>query len=119
MTHPAPCASPAVPAASRLDQLKGLVGDLARPFAIIVTSGSAAWATVVIAYRVDGFESAGIYIGAVYAGLAGLYGFKAWENRGADKHAAEVEKIKAAPPVAAPEAPAGDGVLPADQRVVL
>lgn len=64
---------------SRLDAVKGFIGDLARPFAIISTSGSAAYATGVIAHRVDSFEGAAIFIGAVYAGLAGLYGFKAWE----------------------------------------
>lgn len=83
-----------------LDQFKGAVADLARPFAIISTSGAAAWATVTIARRVDGFEAAALYIAAVYAGLAGLYGFKSWEQRGETKNAAlvEVERAKASPP---------------------
>jgi hypothetical protein len=80
---------------SRLDQFKGFIADLARPFAIISTSGAAAWATVTISYRVDGFENAALYMAAVYAGLAGLYGFKAWENQKATTATAEVEKVRA------------------------
>lgn len=85
-----------------LDQIKGAVSDLARPLAIISTSFAAAWATVTISYRVDGFENAALYMAAVYAGLAGLYGFKSWEQRGETKNAAlvEVERAKSSPPPA-------------------
>lgn len=78
-----------------LDQIKAAISDLARPFAIISTSGAAAWATVTISYRVDGFENAALYMAAVYAGLGGLYGFKSWEKRGEAKSAAEVEVVRA------------------------
>lgn len=63
-----------------LDHFKALVGDLARPFAIIISSASAAIATVIIACKVDGFDGAALFIGAVYAGVGALYGGKAWEN---------------------------------------
>lgn len=65
-----------------LDQIKGLVGDLARPFAIISTSLSASVAVVVVAFRIAS-EGVGVaaFVAAIYAGLAGLYGFKSWENR--------------------------------------
>lgn len=88
--------------------LKQAIADLARPFAIISTSGAAAWATVTISYRVDGFENAALYMAAVYAGLAGLYGFKAWENQKATTATAEVEKVRATanPPPAQALAPA-------------
>lgn len=78
-----------------LDELKHFIGDLARPFAIIATSLSASIATVVIAYKVDAFEGAAIFIGAVFAGVGALYGAKAWENAKTGKHSAEVEIAKA------------------------
>ena len=65
-----------------LDQFKSLVGDLARPFSIIATSLSASIAVVIVAIRINS-EGMGIaaFVAAVYAGLAGLYGFKSWEQR--------------------------------------
>ena len=95
------------------DTLKTFIGDIARPFSIIVTSAAAAWSTVAIAYRVPGFEGAAVFIGAVYAGLAGLYGFKAWENRAATGQEASAEKERSGPPAEA------GGELPEDQRVRL
>lgn len=81
---------------SRLDAVKSFVGDLARPFAIIVTSASAATATVVVSFKVDGFDGAAIFIGAVFAGVGALYGAKAWENTRTGRQAADVEIAKAA-----------------------
>lgn len=96
-----PIAPQTWPRPSRLDQIKGFVGDLARPFAIISTSGSASVATVIIAQKVDGFDSAAIFIGAVFAGVGALYGAKAWESVKASKSAADVEIAKATTPGAA------------------
>jgi hypothetical protein len=66
-----------------IDVVKSFIGDLARPFAIIVTSLAAAistvWIGVVVAQKVESFEGAAIYIGAVFAGVGALYGAKAWE----------------------------------------
>lgn len=95
-----------------LDHFKGLVGDLARPFAIISSSASAAIATVVIAFKVDGFDGAALFIGAVYAGVGALYGAKAMEIAAVRKRESEVEvaKVSARPA-------ADDGELPADQRL--
>lgn len=86
------------PPPSRLDQIKGFVGDLARPFAIISTSYAASHATVVIAYKVSSFSEAAIFIGAVFAGVGALFGAKAWENARAGKQAADVEIAKVAAP---------------------
>ena len=79
------------------DEFKGLVADLARPFAIIVTSASAAVATVQVALRVTTFGEAALFIGAVYAGVAALYTAKAWENAKAGRQAADVAIAKSAP----------------------
>lgn len=63
-----------------LDQFKSLVGDLARPFSIIASSFAASWATVVVAYRVNDGNDGALFIGAVFAGVGALYGFKAVET---------------------------------------
>lgn len=55
------------------------LGEIARPFAILSTSASAAFATSVIAWRIDDFGEAAFYIAAVYGGLGALYWGKAWE----------------------------------------
>lgn len=81
-----------------LDALKAFIADLARPFSIYVTSGAAGVATVAIAFKVGNFAEGAIFIGAVFAGLTGLYGLKSWEISKAGKHAAEVEVAKAKAP---------------------
>jgi hypothetical protein len=111
---------------SRVDKFKGIVADLARPFAIISTAAASSWAIVVIAYQVHSGESGAIFIAAVMTGLGALYGAKSWENAKAGAHSAEVEKVRATqspPPVSAlqpadPLQPA-DGELPAAERVTL
>lgn len=106
-----------------IDQFKGVVADLARPFSIIATSGAGAWAIVDVGTRVNEGQAA-FYVGAVLAGLGGLYFGKSWELSQTSKHTAEVEKerAKASPPPAAALKPAetteaaDDGELPPDQR---
>jgi hypothetical protein len=118
---------------SRLDQMKGFIADLARPFAIISTAFASSWAIVVIAYRVETGEGGAIFIAAVLTGLAGLYGFKALENTRVAGHQADVEKarVNATPPpgtaqvTAAPDVDitvreaADPGELPPEQQVRL
>lgn len=82
---------------SRLGTIKAFIGDLARPFAIYVTSLAAAIATVRIATAVSGdkldFSAAAIFIAAVFAGVGALYGVKSWEV--AKGKAADAEVAKA------------------------
>lgn len=80
---------------SRAEVVKSFIGDLARPFAIIVTSAATAAATVIVALKVDSFDSAAIFIAAVYAGVGALYGAKAWEAVQTTKQGASVEIAKA------------------------
>ncbi len=77
LTDTPPTASPP----PRTDVLKGFLGDLARPFAIMVTSACAGAATVIIAVRVatEGFGCAAV-LTAVYAGVGALYIGKSWEQ---------------------------------------
>jgi hypothetical protein len=82
-----PVASPPV---ARSEQIKAFIGDLARPFAIIATSFAASWATITVSYRVSDGNDGAIFIGAVYAGVGALYGFKAWERRKESEKAAEI-----------------------------
>lgn len=88
------------PRPTRVDQVKSFIGDLARPFAIISTSGAAAAATVLIALRVTSYAEGAIFIGAVYAGVGALYAAKSWELNTQAKQAAgiEIAKTAAAPP---------------------
>lgn len=70
--------------------------DLARPFAIYITAAAGALATVIVATKLEGdAAAAAIFIGAVNAGVAALYGAKAWEKSQEGKHAASVEVAKA------------------------
>jgi len=111
---------------SGVETLKSFIGELARPFAIYVTSAAAAAATVKIAWTIanktDDFSAAAIFITAIFGGLAGLYGFKAWENRGNAKADSAVgvavangPQQAAAPPKSDP--PADDGELPLSERI--
>lgn len=90
-----PIAGPTYPPASLLDQLKGFIGDLARPFAIIATSGAAAVAVVKIAWAITDANQGAIYIGAVFVGVGALYGAKSWENTAQAKQTANIEVAKA------------------------
>ena len=81
-----------------LDQFKALIGDLHRPFAVIVASAAGAVATVVVAFKVDGFEGAALFIGAVWGGVAGLYWGRAWENARSRRAEADVDIARATGP---------------------
>lgn len=95
---------------TRLERVKAFIGDLARPFAIYVTSAAAAWATVSLSARVNSPEAA-VFIGAVLAGVGAIYWGKSWENAKAGKQAAEVQVARA-------ENPQTDtGELPPSQRI--
>lgn len=82
--------------------LKEVVGELARPIAIISTSIAAAIATVRIAWNVTDGNAGAVYIAAVFAGVAALYGAKSWEVARAGKAAADVAIAQASSPTPAP-----------------
>lgn len=91
---------PSYPRPSRLDQVKGFIGDLARPWAIICTSTAASVATVIALVKAGPDPAAlAILMGAVFTGVVGLYTAKSWEQAQAAKQAANVEVAKAAGPV--------------------
>jgi hypothetical protein len=106
-------------------EVKSIVADLARPFAIYTTSGAAAWATIDIASRVTSGEGGALFMGVVLGGVSALYVGKAFENTRIAGHTAEVEKVRAqaSPPPAQALAPApltmDEGEIPPDQRVKL
>lgn len=91
---------PSYPRPSMLDQVKGLIGDLARPFGLYALGSALAAAVVIIALKVENGNDGAIFIGAVGIVFGGAYGFRAWENVQAAKQAANVEVAKAAGPVA-------------------
>lgn len=106
-----------------MSDIKAFIADLARPFSIYATSFAGAWAIIDVGSRVEDGQAA-FYVGAVLAGLGGLYFGKSWEQAKVSAHNADVEKVRAAqsspPPAEALKQPAtDDGELPADQRVKL
>lgn len=111
-----------------IEQFKGLLADLARPFSIYAAAASGGYATVVIAHKVTTAEGGALVLGVLAGWGTALYAGKVYEKAAESRHAAEVEKVRAAqsspPPAealkpAAPEPPADDGELPPDQRVKL
>lgn len=115
-----------------IDQFKGIVADLARPFSIVATSASAAAVPVIVVVRMapDRFDliAAAALVGALYAGVGALYWGKAWENTRVDTATAKAAtgapppgtaQITASPDVNVTVREANDGELPADQRVKL
>lgn len=86
-----PITPPTFPPASPVESIKGLVGDLARPFAIYATSFGAAVATIQIAQKVMDGTTGAIFIAAVFTGVGALYGAKAWETAQTGKQAASVQ----------------------------
>ena len=68
-----------VPPIHMSERVKAFIGDLARPFAIVVTSYAGAHATIVIASKVENGNDGAIFAGAYFLGIATLYGAKALE----------------------------------------
>jgi hypothetical protein len=74
---------------------KDIIADLARPFAIYATAFSAAWATVVIAYKVKDGNDGAWALGAIGLTLSAIYAGKVIENFRMAASNAEVEKVRA------------------------
>jgi len=68
-----------VPRIPKSEMVKSFIGDLARPFAIIVTSYAAMRATIIIAEKVENGNDGAIFAGAYFLGAATLFGAKAIE----------------------------------------
>lgn len=83
-----------VPPVPKSEAVKAFIGDLARPWAIVVTSAAAAWATVVIAYKVENGNDGAIFAGAYFLGVGTLYIGKAVEVLRSNRNAADVEIAK-------------------------
>lgn len=62
-----------------LDRVQAFIGEVARPYAIIVTATGAAASSIIIAIRVDNGNDGALVLGAVFGGVALYYGAKAWE----------------------------------------
>lgn len=62
-----------------LANIAGFVGEIARPFAVIVTASCAGASSIILALKVNSPEAA-VFIGAVYLGVGTLYIGKAWEK---------------------------------------
>ena len=90
--------NPTYPPAPLMERIKALVGDLARPIAIIGTTYGFNVALIKAADKIGpDATAAAIFITAAGGILATLYGAKAWEVIQGGKHAANVEIAKVAP----------------------
>lgn len=67
------------------------IGEVARPFAIIITAAGAARATIILAGKVNSAEAA-VFIGAIFLGVGTLFGAKAWEKVAQTRADADVRK---------------------------
>lgn len=120
---------------TRIEAVKGLIADLARPATFYAAAISGGYAVFQISTAVaqavsegkGSLEGAAIVLGTILTGVAGIYGLKAVEETRKSGHSAEVEKerAKASPPpaealkAAVPDAPetADDGELPPSERL--
>lgn len=71
------------------------IGNIARPFAIISTSFAASVSCIIVAVKAENGNDGATAMWAIGALVAGVYGFKAWEQRGAAKSDAEVKIAEA------------------------
>lgn len=78
-----------------LDRISHFVGEVARPFAIISTSFAAAWATIVIASKVENGNDGAIFAGAYFLGVGTLFLGKAAELISAGRHRRDVDVAQA------------------------
>jgi len=78
-----------------LDQIAEFIGKIARPVAILSTAFAAAWATIVIAGKVENGNDGAIFAGAYFLGLGTLYVGKAVEVFRNNRNAADVAIARA------------------------
>lgn len=87
--------TPITPPATKSERLKAFIGDLARPFAIYVTTACAGASFIIIALRVENGNDGAIFLGGVGLIVGALIGARAAENINSAKRSAEVEIAKA------------------------
>jgi len=78
-----------------LEDFKYLFGELARPFAIYATTLAAFIAVVKVAEHGEDYSGGAVFVGAIYTGLAALYGWRSWEKNTVTKAGVAVEVAKA------------------------
>lgn len=79
---------------SRSEKLAWFIGEVSRPLSIMAASFAASVSSVIVATRVENGNDGAILMGAIFAGVGTLYGFKAvevWKGKKAD---AQVETAK-------------------------
>lgn len=86
--------------ADKLDAIKCFIADLARPFALYGTTVAGGIAIVETASKFEHPDpgAAGVFVGAILAGLGALYGAKAWETAQQGRHDADVKIAQAQQP---------------------
>lgn len=99
MTEPTDTpANPAWPPISRLESVKALIGDLARPYVQYAIGTATSAAIIIVAIKADNGNDGAIVIGAAGLIVGTIFAAKSLENSQASKHTASVEIAKAIPP---------------------
>lgn len=78
-----------------LDRLAWFIGQIARPFAIMIGCASASVASVIMALRVSDGTDGSLLAGAIWLGAGTIFIGKAAEEFGKSRNAANVEIAKA------------------------
>lgn len=78
-----------------MNQVAEFIGQIARPLAILMTSLAASVSCIIVAVKAENGNDGATAMWAIGALVAGVYGFKAWEQRGAVKADAEVKIAEA------------------------
>lgn len=86
--------SPISPPQGWIERGTAAIGNLARPYVLIVASTSSGIATIALAIRTVSLIEAAAFVAANWAGVGALYGAKALEEGRKAKATAEVEVAK-------------------------
>lgn len=78
-----------------MDAFAEFLGKIARPLSIISTSLAASVSCIIVAIKAENGNDGATAMWAIGALVAGVYGFKAWEQRGAAKSDADVKIAEA------------------------
>lgn len=91
---------PMTPPASLLERWTATLGNLARPYTLVIAATASAIATVALAFRAVDLIAGAAFVAANWSGVGVLYGAKALEEGRKAKAIASVEIAKAQTPSA-------------------
>jgi hypothetical protein len=96
-----PVATPTYPPPSTADQIKSMVGDLARPYALYAVATAVSIAIIKIAWEITDGNIGAVFLTAAGGLLAAMYGAKSLEVAAQAKQQATVDVARAQAPTPA------------------